>query len=182
MSRRTDRELAQIEQQGYGAPRGSGLKAAGLRQPIILIAVAFVVTLGVVVGTRMSSDAIAVLVGVIAGVAASIPCALLLMAVTRRQRDEAGGRYPAGADPHPGRYADRPGHEQRPAVPPVIVVTPGAASPQQLVPWATASGQTDAAVLGSYAYSGAQPRGRREFRVMGYEEPEGRGDWEELSY
>jgi len=38
-------------------------EGGGLRQLIVLLALAFVITLGVVVGTRMSSDAIAVLVG-----------------------------------------------------------------------------------------------------------------------
>ena len=67
-------------------PRGGNV-----RQLVALLALGFIVTLGVVVGTRMSSDAIAVLVGVIAGVAASIPCALLLMAVTRRRETEEPG-------------------------------------------------------------------------------------------
>jgi hypothetical protein len=151
-----------------------GREGRGMRQLITLLALAFVVTLGVVVGTRMSSDAIAVLVGVIAGVAASIPCALLLMAVTRRQEPEQETSYDGA------RYDD-PRYRQ---VPPVIVVTPGAA-PQQQLPYGS-----------SYGYAGpyaGEPLGagihmgqRRQFRVMGYDQEEDaatvEGEVEETSW
>ena len=144
MSKRMDRRPAQNEPDEYAPPRGSGAK-----QLIIVLAVAFIVTLGVVVGTRMSSDAIAVLVGVIAGVAASIPCALLLLAVTRRQQHDRYRRYSdtLGSDPdhQSSRYGDR--YEQRPTSPPVIVVTPGSAAPQQLAPWSTMPGPADGALF-----------------------------------
>jgi hypothetical protein len=114
-----------------------------LTQLIALLAVAFMVTLGVVIGTRMSSDAIAVLVGVIAGVAASIPCALLLMAVTRRRESEfVEEREPV-----------------RQAGPPVIVVTPGASPQQQQLPQ-----------YAPYGLPAERPQNRRQFRVMGYED------------
>jgi hypothetical protein len=139
----------------------------GIRQLVTVLAVAFVVTLGVVVGTRMSSDAIAVLVGVIAGVAASIPCALLLMAVTRRRESQEEASYngaPYSGAPYYGARHQDPRYRQ---VPPVIVVTPGAA-PQQL-PYGAPYG-----FAGPYA--GQQPGAdihvgqRRQFRVMGYDE------------
>jgi hypothetical protein len=121
----------------------------------------------------MSSDAIAVLVGVIAGVAASIPCALLLMAVTRRQAEERApyrgrqsGRRPSGRD----------AYEPPPSAPPVIVVTPGNAVPQQIAPWSATSAVIDGATRYGSAYDGAQSHGRREFRVMGYEESEAQSD------
>jgi hypothetical protein len=133
-----------------------GREGRGIRQLVTLLAVAFVVTLGVVVGTRMSSDAIAVLVGVIAGVAASIPCALLLMAVTRRQE-------PQEDSPYEGARYDDPRYRQ---APPVIVVTPGAA-PQQLPYGAPPYG----APFG-LPELGAGQGGRRQFRVMGYDEEE----------
>ena len=180
MFRRMNRREAREEYLEPEARRGSGFA-----QLIALLAVAFVVTLGVVVGTRMSSDAIAVLVGVIAGVAASIPCALLLMAVTRRQAEESefyrgpglrrgslhrgsrrGGRADRGRD----------AYEPRPAAPPVIVVTPGSAVPQQIAPWSRMPVAMDDAALYSSAYGSAQPQGRREFRVMGYEESEAQAD------
>jgi hypothetical protein len=121
-----------------------------MRQLVGLLVLAFIVTLGVVVATRMSSDAIAVLVGVIAGVAASIPCALLLMAVTRRQEPEM--REPEVREPYGGAR-----HAQH-APPPVIIVSPGNAMPQQL-PYPA-----------SYPYPSPAQRGQRQFRVMGYED------------
>jgi len=149
-------------------------RGGGVKQLIVLLAVAFVVTLGVVVGTRMSSDAIAVLVGVIAGVAASIPCALLLLVVTRRQQNAAQTPRPT---PYSDRYPDDPPYAQR-AAPPVIVVTPGSA-PQQIAPWNTASwGATvEGTAFPAYGYGG-QPQSQRQFRVMGYEEAESPADWD----
>jgi hypothetical protein len=108
----------------------------------------------------MSSDAIAVLVGVIAGVAASIPCALLLMAVTRRREAVERERYDDQRYDerryNDRRYSDR--IDPRRAAPPVVIVTPGSATPQQL-PYAA-----------SFPYQATQPQ--RQFRVMGYEEAE----------
>lgn len=110
-----------------------------------LLALAFVVALAIVVGTRLSSDAIAVLVGVVAGVAASIPTALLLIVVTRRgEADDEDDYY----------------EERRRASPPVIVVAPGS-SPQMLPQY----------VGGTEAQLGAGPA-RRRFRVMGYDQEE----------
>jgi hypothetical protein len=138
----------------------SGREGRGMRQLITLLALAFVVTLGVVVGTRMSSDAIAVLVGVIAGVAASIPCALLLMAVTRRQEPEE--------EPY-----EEPRYRQ---APPVIVVTPGAAQqqlPYGALPYSAPSyGAPSYGAPYGYPELGAGQSGRRQFRVMGYDEEE----------
>jgi hypothetical protein len=129
---------------------------------VALLALAFVVTLGVVVGTRMSSDAIAVLVGVIAGVAASIPCALLLMAVTRRPGKRELERYDSqqyeDRRQNDWRYSER--MDPRRGVPPVVIVTPGQAAPQPL-PYAP-----------SFIYPPAPAQSQRQFRVMGYEEPE----------
>jgi len=122
------------------------------------------VTLGVVVGTRLSSDAIAVLVGVIAGVAASIPCALLLMAVTRRQEERYDDEWDEQDDRYGGgRYSDR--DDPRSAVPPVIVVTPGQSAPQ-LPPWMTGQPNWNRWEEGPPALS------QRTFRVMGYDEGE----------
>jgi hypothetical protein len=125
----------------------------------VLITVAFMVTLGVVIGTRLSSDAIAVLVGVIAGVAASIPCALLLMAVTRRQETRYDERWGEEHDRYHDRYDD-----PRRAVPPVIVVTQGQPSAQQLPPWAAGQPNWNTWENGIPTYS------QRTFRVMGYDE------------
>ncbi len=85
-----------------------GLEIGGgpsLRQVIVGLGVVFVGVLLVVVGKQMSAEAMAVVVGVICGVAAAIPTSLLLLVVlTRserrrheeeeRERRSAQGRYP----------------------------------------------------------------------------------------
>jgi hypothetical protein len=137
-------------------------RRGSMRQLVALLALGFIVTLGVVVGTRMSSDAIAVLVGVIAGVAASIPCALLLMAVTRRRETEEFERYDEQRYEdrryNDRRYSDR--MDPRREAPPVVIVTSGHATPQQL-PYGA-----------SFPYQATPPQPTRQFRVMGYEEGE----------
>ena len=66
-----------------------------MRLMIGLAIVAGGVTLAVVIGQRMSTDAMAVVVGVVFGVAASIPTSLLIVAATRGRRDES--RYSSTA-------------------------------------------------------------------------------------
>ncbi len=76
-----------------------------------LAAVAFAVTLALVIGSRLSDEAMAVLAGAVCGVGAAIPTSLLIVAVSRR-RDE----------PHVQQSA-QPGM-QHGAYPPVVVVAP----------------------------------------------------------
>lgn len=45
----------------------------------LLVGLAFAVTLAIVIGQRLSSEAMAVMVGVVAGVAASIPTSLIVV-------------------------------------------------------------------------------------------------------
>lgn len=71
---------------------------------ILLVAV----VMAVVVGQRMSTDAMAVAVGVVFGVAASIPTSLLVVAATRGRRDEG--------------Y--RPGRDELQRPPQIVVVQP----------------------------------------------------------
>ena len=114
------------------------------RKAMILIGGVFAIVLGVVIGTRLSSDAIAVLLGVIAGVAAGIPTALLLVFVTRQRQE----------------YEPEPYNQQsRQMAPPVIVVTPSSA-PQVFpqYPGMSPSQQLPAA------------QSPRRFRVMGLDE------------
>ena len=155
---RSRRDVSRREpyETGYEEPRRGG----GIKQIVVLLTVAFMATLGVVIGTRLSSDAIAVLVGVIAGVAASIPCALLLMAVTRRRENRDDEFYD---DEHRRPYDDRGGYDDRGRnVPPVIVVTQGQPAAQQLPPWASGQGSWNAWDNGAST--------QRQFRVMGYDE------------
>lgn len=56
-------------------------------KPILaMIAVAFAVTLAVIIGQRMSTDAMAVVIGVAVGVASAIPTTLLIVALIRREQ------------------------------------------------------------------------------------------------
>ena len=75
----------------------------------------FVVTLAVVIGQRMSTDAMAVVIGVIFGVAASIPTSLLIIAASRRSIVDRA-------------MADRSNYERY--MPPVIVLSPGTQQPR----------------------------------------------------
>lgn len=60
------------------------MKAMTLRVSFMLGMVAFAITLAVVVGQRLSSEAMAVLLGVVAGVAASIPTSLIVVWIATR--------------------------------------------------------------------------------------------------
>ncbi len=95
-----------------------------MRLIIGLAIVAGGVTLAVVIGQRMSTDAMAVVIGVVFGVAASIPTSLLIVAATRGRRDES--RYSSaaarsmGPDPRPPAVA-----------PQIYVVSPPMQHPSQ---------------------------------------------------
>ena len=76
-----------------------------------LAAMAFAVTLAVVIGNRLSDEALAVLAGAVCGVGAAIPTSLLIVAVSRR-RDDARAQ--------PMMYQPQP----QSSYPPVVVVAP----------------------------------------------------------
>ena len=75
-----------------------------------------IVTLAIIIGERMSTDAMAVMVGVVFGVAASIPTSLLIALAAR------GSRRP---EP-PYRRDD---YQPSPPAPQIYVVNPGHAAP-----------------------------------------------------
>ena len=64
------------------------LRSEAMKKAIVPIMIAFGATLAVIIGQRMSTDAMAVVIGVAVGVAASVPTSLLLVALLRRQRQE----------------------------------------------------------------------------------------------
>ena len=116
-----------------------------MRRVIAVAIIAFTVTLGIVVGSRLSSEAMAVVVGTMCGVLAGIPTSVLLLIVMRRLREEPAQQ------PQP----------RQPAYPPVIVINPNAGQPNQLPnPF--------------YDPPGGRPAGYlpREFRIVGEEEDE----------
>ena len=112
-----------------------------MRGFIALCMIAFFAGLGVMIGNRMSSEAMAVVVGVVCGVLAGIPTSVLML-VAMRARD----RRSAQAQPQPHHY------------PPVIVVNPGGL--QQL----PSPYQSFDAVDGDWRALGSP---RREFRIVG---------------
>ncbi|MFZ5918366.1 MAG: hypothetical protein ACOYZ7_15605 [Chloroflexota bacterium] len=80
--------------------------------------VLFLVALAVVIGLRLDTEAMAVVVGVIFGVAASIPTSLIVVAITWRREQKATG-YGNGA----GRQTAQGG-----LPPSVVIVNPGGAT------------------------------------------------------
>jgi len=88
-------------------PEGGGRRSSSRGRALIgVVAVAFAVSLAVVVGQRLSDQAISVLAGAVCGVGASIPTSLLIAWVTQRRREQRQ------AQPMQGVY------------PPVVVVQP----------------------------------------------------------
>lgn len=78
-------------------------------QTLKLVAVAFGLALAAAVAYRLSNEGLAVVVGVICGVTATIPASLLVLLVVRRQEEQR--REQRGPDP---------------VSPPVVVVQPPA--------------------------------------------------------
>ena len=116
-----------------------------MRRVIGLTVLVAAVALAVVIGQRMSTDAMAVAVGVVFGVAASIPTSLLVVAATRGRRDE-------------GYHLRRDELRPPPPAPQIYVVNPGSQPGQGAVPWL---GTPDNNSL----YAAGQPP--RRFKVVG---------------
>jgi hypothetical protein len=89
-----------------------------LREVVVLLGVTFVIALAVVVGSQMSAEALAVVVGIVCGAAAGIPGLILaLVVLSRRERL---------------REEDSRRHSARDQALPVVVIQGGA--PQALPP------------------------------------------------
>ena len=85
-----------------------------MKKLAIVAVIAFAVTLAVIIGQRMSTDAMAVVIGVACGVVASIPTSLLILAVSNRRGEREV--------------------QQRRDYPPVVIVNPGNNQPRYLQP------------------------------------------------
>ena len=90
-----------------------------MRKMIVIAILGFAITLAAVIGTRMSTEAMAVAIGVVFGVAAGIPTSLLIAAAIGRQ----------GAEPITTSVQTEPYGDRRREWPPVIVVNPGGQHP-----------------------------------------------------
>jgi len=115
-----------------------------MKLALIVLAILFIVILAIVVGQRLSTEAMAVVVGVVCGVATSVPVSLGLLLVLGKLPGLQSNAPPA----EPARQRD---------MPPVIVVTPGAAQPA----W---PGLNYAAPP---AWPLGQPLRERNFRIIG---------------
>jgi hypothetical protein len=109
-----------------------------------VVVAAFVVTLAVIVGTRMGTEAMAVVIGVVCGVVAGIPTSLLVVAVTNHRTGE--------------RVRAQPRREY----PPVVVIQPGQASSAYaqlpyLAPMGPTAGARNFHVVGEEMTVGAPP-------------------------
>jgi hypothetical protein len=80
-----------------------------IRRFVLLIATVFTVTVAVVVTQRLSNDALAMLIGLSAGVVVMLPFVALLFLIWRRQERQVREQYQSRSASHN---------------PPVVVVTP----------------------------------------------------------
>jgi hypothetical protein len=107
-----------------------------------VLTILFCITLAVVIGNRLSAEAMAVVVGVVCGVVASIPMGLLLLVVAWRlpsggQATRDGSRLAYGG-----------------AYPPVVIVNPGSDGRLPVLPYMSMP-------------VGGTPAPRREFTIVG---------------
>ena len=93
-----------------------------MRNSLILAGIAFAVALAVIMGNRLSNDAMAVVVGAVCGISASIPVSLALVIAASRNWGREQGPREVEYDYGSHRYAPQP--------PQILVVSP----PQQPQP------------------------------------------------
>ena len=89
----------------------------GIKHLAAAVGLVFAVTLAIIVGKQMTAEAMAVVIGVVCGVAAGIPTSVLLLLALSR-RDAARARQEAAVRQAPPSY------------PPVVVIQGGAQQPQ----------------------------------------------------
>ena len=129
-----------MEQHGQGL--GFEGVGASVKTVAMVLGFIFVVTMGVVVAKRMSAEAMAVVVGIVCGVAAGIPTAVLLFVVlTGRQR---------------ARLEENARQDRRAGYPPVVVIQ-GGGQPAQM----------QGLQAGYWPAPQAGPPAERQFQVLG---------------
>ena len=124
-----------------------------MRRSVVIIGAVFAAALAVAVGSRMSADAMSVVIGVACGMLASVPTSLVLLWALARRGPGVDRVGPAGMGS--GYF------------PPVVVVNPG---PGYGMPAYGAA--PHALSAGGYpaASPAALPAGPRSFKVVGDEE------------
>lgn len=128
-----------------------------MKKLILPLLLAFGVTLAVIIGQRMSTDAMAVVIGVAVGVAASVPTSLLLVALLRRERSVWR------AEPPPSQ----------PALPPAQPANVIVLDPAQL--FGQRTGQPPYVPLPPPSYG--QDGGMRRLRVVGADDEWTAQEW-----
>ena len=118
-----------------------------MKRVVLVVGAVFAVALAVMIGGRLSADAMGVVVGVVCGVLASVPTSLVLVwaLVRRTQRSETEGLARPGLGS--GQY------------PPVVVVNPG-----------PGYGMSGYGPPPAASHSLPAPGGPRSFKVVGDEE------------
>jgi hypothetical protein len=92
-----------------------------MRNGLILAGIAFAVALAVIVGNRLSNEAMAVVVGAVCGISASIPVSLALVIAASRNWGREEGPREVEYDYGSHRYAPQP--------PQILVVSPSQQAP-----------------------------------------------------
>jgi hypothetical protein len=100
-----------------------------MKNGIILAGIVFAVALAVTVGNRLSNEAMAVVVGAVCGISASIPMALGLSIAASQN----WGRAPSDRQDYESRLPDRRGYAPQP---PVVIVSPPQHAERGMYPYA----------------------------------------------
>ena len=128
-----------------------------MKKILLLATLIFVAVIAWRIGEKLSSDAISMGIGVLFGVMAGVPTALILIISSRGRRDY---------DDEPTRgHGAHPHYPQLAAKPPVIVVTGGHGLPAQS---AAQPGYGGYPTQGQQGWD--QPRPERKFKVVGEQE------------
>lgn len=100
-----------------------------MKRSLLIMAITFSVTVAVIFGLRVSADALAVVIGVVLGAAASIPTTFLFTYLLLRNRPAATGDPPRSGYPQPPvvviNAADKPSVSAPPALPGIASAAPG---------------------------------------------------------
>jgi hypothetical protein len=129
-----------------------------MKKFLFVAGITFCVTLAIVMGTRMSPDATAVVIGIVCGVLASIPTTIMLVWVLRQREKQDSAQF---------------GQRALGQFPPVIVVNGQGTSGY------------NGAFSGPALPPGSTANAPRNFKVIGQENTETMGDvlpsfWDEL--
>ena len=89
-----------------------------MRNGIILAGIAFAVALAVIVGNRLSDEAMAVVVGAVCGISASVPVSVALVIAASRNWGREQGQGPREVE------YDYGAHRYAPQQPQILVVSP----------------------------------------------------------